>query len=71
MTTVTLSPKYQVVIPSTIRKNSSLKPGMKLEVLQMNDQIILVPIKPMKELKGSFKGMLTPNIKREKNDRIL
>ncbi len=71
MTTVTLSPKYQVVIPSTIRKNSSLKPGMKLEVLQMNDQIILVPIKPMKELKGSFKGMLTPNIKREKNDRPL
>lgn len=71
MTTVTISPKYQVVIPSTIRKNSSLTPGMKLEVLQMNDQIILVPIKSMKELKGSFKGLLSPNIEREKTDRPL
>lgn len=59
---VTISPKYQVVIQSVIRKNSDLKSGMK---------IVLVPIQPLKKLKGAFKDLLTPNIKREKSDRPL
>lgn len=64
MTTVTLSPKFQVVIPKPVRESFKLKSGMKIEVIPLNKQIILVPLRPLKELKGAFKGMDT-TIERE------
>ncbi len=68
MTTVTVSPKFQVVIPKDIRNKIELKPGQKFQVLNYGDRIEFVPIKNIKELKGFLNGIDT-TIEREK-DRI-
>jgi len=52
MESVTLSPKYQVVIPKQVRESLGLKAGIKLTVIQLLDRIELIPVKPAKELKG-------------------
>lgn len=68
MVTVTVSPKFQVVIPRDIRNQLELKPGQKLQILNYGDRIEFVPIKHIKDLKGFLKGIDTSVI-REK-DRI-
>ncbi len=49
---VTVSPKYQVVIPREIRESLDLKPGQKVQALQYRDRIELVPFRPVKTLRG-------------------
>ena len=68
MITVTVSPKFQVVIPKDIRNQLELKPKQKLQLLQYGDRIELVPIKNIKELRGFLRGIDT-SVKRNK-DRI-
>jgi len=68
MNTVTVSSKYQVVIPKEIRDNVGLKVGTVLEVITYGNRIEFVPIQPMKNLKGIFKGINT-DIERE-DDRL-
>ena len=68
MVTVTVSPKFQVVIPKDIRNQLELKPGQKLQILNYGDRIEFLPIKEIKKLKGFLKGIDT-SITREK-DRI-
>jgi AbrB family looped-hinge helix DNA binding protein len=68
MNTVTVSSKYQVVIPKEIREKVGLKVGTTLEVINYGTRIELVPIHPIKELKGIFRGINT-DITREE-DRI-
>jgi len=68
MTTVTVSTKFQVVIPKDIRNKIELKPGQKFQVLNYGGRIEFVPIKNIKELKGFLKGIDT-TIERDK-DRI-
>ncbi|RKX92935.1 MAG: AbrB family transcriptional regulator [Spirochaetes bacterium] len=68
MTTVTVSSKFQVVIPKDIRNKIELKPGQKFQVLNYGDRIEFVLIKNIKELKGFLNGIDT-TIEREK-DRI-
>lgn len=55
MAAVTVSPKYQVVIPKSIRERLSLSPGDKIEVIQVNERIELVPVKSIKALRGFLK----------------
>jgi AbrB family looped-hinge helix DNA binding protein len=43
-TSVTVSPKFQVVIPKAIRESMGLKPGMWFEVNDSGDIIELVPV---------------------------
>jgi AbrB family looped-hinge helix DNA binding protein len=50
MTTVTVSPKYQVVIPKEIRQKLKLKPGQKLQIVQIGDRIEFLLIKILKML---------------------
>lgn len=69
MTTVTVSPKFQVVIPKIVRESLKVNPGMKLEIIAYDNRIELIPIKGIKLLKGSLQGMDT-NITREK-DRLI
>ena len=64
MNTVTLSPKFQVVIPQAVRELLKLKAGQKLQVFALGERIELVPMKPMKEMRGFMKGMNT-NFERE------
>jgi len=66
MKTITISSKYQVVIPKEIRETIGLHVGAKLEIITYGSRIELVPIKPMKNLKGAFKDINT-NIQREED----
>lgn len=68
MDTVTISPKFQVVIPKAIRREMELKPGQKLQVIQLEDRIEFILVKDLKEMQGFLKGIDT-TIKRER-DRI-
>jgi len=68
MNTVTLSSEYQLVLPKEIRETAGLKAGTSFEVISYNNRIELIPIKPIKELNGIFKGIDT-NIIRD-DDRI-
>ncbi len=52
MTQVTLSPKYQVVIPLEIRTALRLKPGQKIRAIRLGETINLIPVKPMSEYEG-------------------
>ena len=65
---VTLSPKYQVVIPREIREKLGLKPGQKLEVMAFEGRIELIPVRPIGELRGFLKGKIPPFEREE--DRI-
>ena len=68
METVTVSPKFHVVIPKEIREKLKLKPGQKLQIIEFNDRIEFVPVKDIKEARGFLKGMNT-KFERE-GDRI-
>lgn len=57
MPPVRLSPKYQVVIPPAIRRAFRLAPGHRIEVVVYEGRITLVPLKPMKALRGLAKGI--------------
>jgi AbrB family looped-hinge helix DNA binding protein len=68
MKTVTVSPKYQVVIPRDVRETLSIKPGEKMQVINYANRIELVPVKKMKAMRGFLKGIDT-TVVREK-DRV-
>jgi AbrB family looped-hinge helix DNA binding protein len=68
METVTVSPKFQVVIPLSIRKELDLKPGMKLHVFRYEDRVEFMPVKSIERMRGFLKGIDT-SIERD-DDRL-
>jgi AbrB family looped-hinge helix DNA binding protein len=54
---VTVSPKFQIVIPRKIRKLLGVKAGQKMMVLAYDNRIVLIPNRPIQEARGSLKGM--------------
>jgi len=68
MTTLTISPKYQVVIPKAIREMLRLKPGQKIQAIVYQDRIELIPVRPMKKMRGFISGIDT-RVERE-DDRV-
>jgi AbrB family looped-hinge helix DNA binding protein len=68
MISVTVSPKYQVVIPKSVRESLNLRPGQKMQVVEYDGRIELIPERDIKELRGFLKGINT-EFKREK-DRV-
>ncbi|HHL45457.1 MAG TPA: AbrB/MazE/SpoVT family DNA-binding domain-containing protein [Gammaproteobacteria bacterium] len=68
MTSVTVSPKYQVVIPKEVRESMGIVSGQKIQVLTYQNRIELIPVRPMKKLRGFLKGIDT-SVKRDK-DRV-
>ena len=68
MSTVTVSPKFQVVIPEKVRKDLNIKPGQKFDVIEFEGCVELVPIKDVRTLRGSLKGLDT-QVHREREDR--
>jgi AbrB family looped-hinge helix DNA binding protein len=68
METVTLSPKYQVVIPQSIREALNLTPGEKMRVIRYGNRVEFIPVKTAKQMRGSLEGMDT-NLEREE-DRL-
>jgi len=59
MTTVTVSPKYQVVIPEDVRKSMGVRPGEKFQVVSYDGRVQFIPLRKMREMKGWLKGMDT------------
>ena len=68
MQSVTVSPKYQVVIPKNVRESLNLQPGQKMQVVEYAGRIELIPERDIKELRGFIKGINT-EFKREE-DRL-
>lgn len=68
MNTVTLSPKFQVVIPLAIREALQLTAGEQLRVLRYADRVELIPVRPIQQMRGFLRGMDT-SIERE-GDRL-
>lgn len=66
MQIVTISPKYQVVIPKELREALHLEPGEKLQVFRYQNRIEFVPIKDIKKMRGFLKGIDT-RIERDKD----
>ena len=69
MNTVTLSSKYQLVIPRDVRERLGLEPGAKLTVIEKNGILYLVPERPLAELRGVARGTRRKGL-REKKDRL-
>jgi AbrB family looped-hinge helix DNA binding protein len=59
METVTLSPKFQVVIPKQIRDRLRLRPGQKIQAIAYDNRIELIPVRRARELRGFVKGIDT------------
>ena len=59
MQTVTVSPKYQVVIPRAVRQALRLRPGQKMQVLEYEGRIEFIPERDITELRGFLKGINT------------
>ena len=68
MDSVTISPKYQIVIPKSIRESLGLRPGQKVQAIQCEDRVELVPIVPVKQMRGFLRGIDT-DVARE-GDRL-
>jgi AbrB family looped-hinge helix DNA binding protein len=68
MQSVTVSPKYQVVIPKNVRESLKIQPGQKMQVVEYAGRIELIPERDIKELRGFLKGIDT-EFKREE-DRL-
>ena len=69
MEKITISSKFQVVIPSSIRKRLKLKAGQKIQAFAFADRIELIPVRAAKELRGILRGLDT-GIEREEADRL-
>ena len=63
MTVVTVSPKYQVVIPKDVREKLKIKPGQKVEAFAIGSRIELVPVEPIERFRGRYPTL--PPLERE------
>jgi len=59
MTTITVSSKFQIVIPAKIREALGIRPGERLHAIEYRGRIELVPVRPTKAARGSLKGIAT------------
>ena len=59
MNALTLSPKFQVVVPKEIREAMKLKAGMPMQVVQYGERIEFIPVRPMRQARGMLRGMTT------------
>ncbi len=69
MSYVTVSPKFQVVVPKDVRSKINLRPGERLSVLEHEGVIHLVPIRSLKSMRGFLKGLTVEGVRDEK-DRL-
>lgn len=70
MNTVTVSSKYQVVIPQKVRQALHIQPGQKVQMIEYGQQIIMIPVRSIQEARGLLRGIDT-DPQREKTDREL
>ena len=63
---MTLSPKFQVVIPKQVRHELQLKAGQKIQVLVCEGRVELIPLRPIERLRGFLKG-IEPTVERDRD----
>ncbi len=68
MDVVTISPKFQVVIPREIRERLGLEAGQKVQALAYENRIEFIPVRSLKHMRGFLKGIDTA-VRRER-DRV-
>ena len=68
MDAITVSPKFQVVIPRKVRNMLGIQRGQKMQVIAYDNRVVLIPVRPIQAARGSLKGMDT-NVQREEEDR--
>jgi len=66
MSTVTVSPKFQVVIPRDVRKSLGITAGQKIRVIALGDRIEFIPIRAAKALRGFVRG-IDPTVPRDRD----
>ena len=59
MDTVTVSPKYQVVIPKDVRESLHIRPGQKVRVVAYDGRIEMVPVRKLSDMRGFLRGIDT------------
>jgi len=59
MNVVTISPKFEVVIPRDIRDRLELEPGQKVQALVFGNRIEFIPVRPLREMRGFLRGLDT------------
>ena len=69
MDTVTVSEKFQVVIPKDVRKRLNLKPGEKIVVIEKGGTINMIPVGDIRKSRGIAKGVTTEDL-RDKSERF-
>jgi len=69
MEAVTVSPKFQVVIPRAVRERTHIRAGERLQVISYDDRIELVPLRPMRSMRGFLKGF-DGRFVRDEDDRV-
>lgn len=70
MIAVTVSTKYQVVIPQKVRQALNIRPGQKMQVIEYGNHIVMIPVRLIEDARGSLPGINT-DPHREKEDRDL
>jgi AbrB family looped-hinge helix DNA binding protein len=69
MDAVTVSSKFQVVIPQKVRQLLHIKSGQKMQVVAYNNRVVLIPVRPIQEARGSLLG-IDSVIDREEEERV-
>jgi AbrB family looped-hinge helix DNA binding protein len=67
MEKVTVSTKYQVVIPRSVRQQLDIRPGQQVQMVAYGDRIEVIPVRPAREFRGFLKG---PNTFERDPDRL-
>jgi AbrB family looped-hinge helix DNA binding protein len=67
MSTTTISPKYQVVIPKNVREKLRLRSGQKMMVVVKGGVVHMIPEKPLESFRGFLRGMNTKGIREDKD----
>lgn len=65
METVTVSQKYQVVLPRRIRSELEIKPGRKIVVVEKGGVIEMISVGKIRDAKGFAKGVSARGIRDE------
>ncbi|MDH3206696.1 MAG: AbrB/MazE/SpoVT family DNA-binding domain-containing protein [Gemmatimonadota bacterium] len=68
MTVVTISSRYQIVIPKDVRERLDLKPGQQVDAVPFRGRVELIPVEPVESMRGTLRGIDT-TVPRE-DDRV-
>jgi AbrB family looped-hinge helix DNA binding protein len=59
MTVVTISSRFQVVIPKDVRERLNLKPGQQVDAIPFRGRVELIPVEPVEAMRGALRGIDT------------